>query len=266
MRFTILSLLLLGALNIHAQSVLSIGGAKNEALGSPVSISTDEWALWRNPAGLASVEQPIVSSSIRRSQSLSATTKSVLGLAPMKFGTAAIGVSSFGDDIYNESMASLGFANRFGLASIGIRTDVNQLRIDGNSTHRVFGVTIGCIAKITQRLSIGISARNINLPEWSHGQPLPIVLNTGIAYTPADNFMVVAEVEKNTDFDPSFKGGFEYSMRKKFFARTGFNLFPNAAFGGVGLRMWRLGFDYALKFQYLTGYAQQLSIAFRFKQ
>jgi hypothetical protein len=55
-------------------------------------------------------------------------------------------------------------------------------------------------------------------------------------------------------------------MRRKFFFRTGFNLFPNAAFGGFGLRMWRCGFDYALKFGYLPGYAQQLSVTMRFKK
>lgn len=266
MRFTTILLLLLGALNIRAQSVLSSGGAKNEALGSAVSIVTGEWALWRNPAGLASVEQFIVSSSIRISQSVGATTKSGLMSTPGKFGTAAIGVSSFGDDIYSESIGSFGFANRFGLASIGIRADMNQLRIDGNSTHRAFGISLGCIATITPHLSIGISARNVNLPSWSQGQALPVVLNTGLSYKPGNNFEVVAEVEKNTDQPASFKSGFEYSVRKKFFARSGFNLFPTAAFGGFGLRMWRLGFDYALKFQYLTGYAQQLSVAVHFRQ
>lgn len=259
-------LLLLGALNIHAQTVLSIGDAKNEALGSLVSVTTGEWALWRNPAGLASVQQPIVSSSIRKSQSVNASTRAGMLSFPLKFGSAAVGVSSFGDDIYNESTGSLGFANCFGLASIGVRTDINQLRIDGNSTRRAFGISIGCIAKITQRLSVGIAARNVNLPVWSHGQPLPIILNTGISYTATDNFLVVAEVEKNTDFKPTFKGGFEYSLQKKFFVRTGFNLYPNAAFGGFGLRMWRFGADYSLKFQYLTGYAQQLSIGLRFKK
>ncbi len=265
MRFGIL-LLFLMPLNIHAQSVLSNSGAKNEALGSTVSTAVDEWALWRNPAGLASIKQPSVSSSIRGSQASSALTKSAVFATSFKFGSAGLGIGAFGDDIYNESLASLGFANTLGLASIGVRADLNQLRIDGNSTRRTFGLTIGCTAKISSKLSIGICARNVNLPTWSDHQPLPVVLNAGLSYTPGDNFMVAADVEKNTDFDPTFKGGFEYSMRKRFFCRTGFNLFPHAAFGGIGLRMWRLGVDYALRYGYLPGYSQQLSITIRLRQ
>jgi len=106
-------------------------------------------------------------------------------------------------------------------------------------------------------------ARNLNLPAWARGQPLPVVLCAGLQFTPSDNFLVIAEAEKNTDFDPTFKGGMEYSMRQKFFVRTGFNLFPNAAFGGFGLRTWRLGFDYAARFGYLPGYSHQLSVSVR---
>jgi hypothetical protein len=266
MLYVILLIAILLPLKISAQTVLSNSGAKNESTGSPISVTTDEWSLWRNPAGLTSVEHPVVSSSIRKSQSVNAFTRSALLAGSGGSFSGAIGVSSFGDDLYNESAASLGVASKIGLTSIGLRADINQLRIDGNATRRALGITIGCIAQITHRLSIGISARNINLPTWSRGQPLPVLLNTGVAFIPGDNFLVVAEVEKNTDFNPTFKGGFEYSMRKKFFFRTGFNLFPNAAFGGIGLRMWRFGFDYSLKFGYLPGYAQQMSVSLQLKK
>jgi len=260
MLYVILLTAILLPLKISAQSVLSTTGAKNESTGSAISVTTDEWSLWRNPAGLTSIQQPVVSSSIRKSQSMNAFTRSALLAGSVKSFSGAIGVSSFGDDLYNESVASLGLASKIGPTSIGLRTDLNQLRIDGNTTHHAFGITIGCIAQITHKLSVGIAARNINLPTWARGQPLPVVLNTGISFIASANFTVVAEVEKNTDFNPTFKGGFEYSMRKKFFARTGFNLFPNAAFGGIGFRVWRFGCDYSLKFGYLPGYAQQLTV------
>lgn len=253
-------------INISAQTALTNSGAKNEALGSPVSIPGDEWALWRNPAGLTLIDKPIASSSIRRSSATNVLSRSALLAGSAKALSAGVGVASFGDEIYNENTVSLALANTLGLASIGIRGDITQLRIDGTPPRHAFGITIGCIARITHRLSIGITARNINLPAWARGQPLPVVLNTGVAYTPGDNFLLAAEVEKYTDFDPTLKGGFEYSVRKKFFFRTGFNLFPNNGFGGVGLRMWRLAVDYALKFGYLPGYSQQLSLTFQLRR
>lgn len=260
-------LLVILPLNISAQTVLSnSSGAKNEALGSPVSITGDEWSLWRNPAGLTTVEKSGVSSSICRSAAAGVLTRSCILAASTKAGSFGAGISSFGDELYNEALISIGFANRLGLSSVGIRADAYQLRIDGEATMRTFGITVGCIARITQKLSVGICARNVNLPTWTRGQPLPVVLNSGVSYTPGDNFMIVAEVEKNTDFDPTFKSGFEYSLRKKVFFRTGVNLFPNAAFGGIGLRVWRCSFDYSLKFGYLPGSTQQLSVTIRFRR
>ncbi|MEJ0029294.1 MAG: hypothetical protein WDO15_02485 [Bacteroidota bacterium] len=240
--------------------MLSNTGAKNEALGSSTSVSVDEWSLWRNPAGLASVESPVISSGIRKMQNIPAFTRSVVLAIPTRLTSLGAGMSAFGDDIYNEQAASLAVANTIGLVSLGVRADVIQLRIDGSGIKRAIGITIGSIAKITPQWSIGACARNINLPQWASGQPLPVVLNAGLLFSPSDNFLLITEVEKNTDFDPTLKGAMEYSFRKKFFVRTGFNLFPNAAFGGIGLRTWRLAFDYALRFGYLPGYSQQLSV------
>jgi len=195
-------------------------------------------------------------------QGINAFTKSAVLAVPASFGSFGTGMSAFGDDLYNEQAVSLAFAHTLGLASLGLRADLMQLRIDGSNIKRTFGISIGSIIRITLRLLIGACARNINLPQWTRGQPLPVVLNAGLLFQPSENFLLVAEAEKNTDFDPTIKGAMEYSFRQKFFVRTGFNLFPNAAFGGIGLRTWRLAFDYALRFGYLPGYSQQLSVGF----
>jgi hypothetical protein len=258
----LIAAMLLHTLNIRAQTVLSNIGAKNEALASTTSVSSDEWSLWRNPAGLSSVDHTVLSSAIRRLQAINAFTRSIVLATNTSFGSFGTGMSSFGDDLYSEQAASLAFSHSLGLASVGIRADILQLRIDGSTTKTTYGISIGSIAKITPQLSIGVCARNVNLPEWTGGQPLPVVLNAGVLFRPSENFLLVTEVEKNTDFDPTLKGAMEYSLQRKFFARTGFNLFPNAAFGGIGLRTWRFAFDYALRFGYLPGYSQQLSIGF----
>jgi hypothetical protein len=178
-------------------------------------------------------------------------------------GCFGAGVSAFGDDLYNEQVGSLAFAHQLGTTSLGLRTDLFQLSVDGNDTRRTIGITIGAITAIGSRLMIGAAARNVNLPQWVKGHPLPVVLAAGILFIPSDNFSLLGEIEKNTDFEPTIKGALEYSLRKKFFVRTGFNLFPAAAFGGFGFRAWRIGIDYALKWGYLPGYSQQMSVSVR---
>lgn len=255
-----LMLLLLPAVKIPAQSVVSNGGAKNEGLAGQSAVSLDEWSLWRNPAGLAHVNNSMISFGIRRTPVINLPGRSAVVAIHTRAGCFAGGVSAFGDELYNEAVLSLGFAHQLGITCIGVRADVYQLYVDGNDVRRTVGITIGGITAIGTRLMIGAVARNINLPEWAAGHPLPVVLATGLLFTASDNFLVIAEVEKNTDFEPTIKAAVEYSVRKKFFARTGFNLFPNAAFGGVGFRLWRIGIDYALRWGYLPGYSQQISV------
>lgn len=250
----------MSAINIHAQDVLSNGGARNEALGGLSAVTKDEWALWRNPAGLDKIRMPVISMSVRQLRGVRVLTRSALLGFHTKAGSFAAGISSFGDDIYNESAASLGFAHHLGNTSFGIRADVFQLHVD-HFIRRTFGVTVGTMISLGSRVSLGAMAKNVNLPEWARGQPLPVVLSAAVLFKPSEAFSLAAELEKNTDFDPTVKGGVEYSMKDKFFLRTGFNLFPNAAFGGFGLRWWRLRFDYSMRFGYLPGLTQQLSVS-----
>ena len=118
--------MLMPPLNISAQIVLSNIGAKNEALGSPNSIQAGEWSLWRNPAGLSSVDHTMIATNVRRAQAVNVLTKSLVIVTKTPLGSFGAGLSAFGDDIYNEQAASVGFANHLGLASLGIRADVNS--------------------------------------------------------------------------------------------------------------------------------------------
>jgi hypothetical protein len=258
-------ILLLVPANILAQTVLLNTGARNEGLAGQSAVPRDEWAMWRNPAGLASIEASAVSFSARQVPVIQVPARSALLAIRTEAGCLAAGVSAFGDDLYSEHAMSLAFAHRIGVTNVGLRADMFQLRIDGNDIKRTFGVTIGGITAIGSRLLIGAVARNINLPQWTKGHPLPVVLNGGLFFMPSEIFSVIAEVEKNTDLDPTIKGALEYTLKKKLFVRTGFNLFPNAAFGGIGFRMWRLGFDYAIRWGYLPGYFHVMSVSVRTK-
>lgn len=256
-------LLSLPVINIYGQQLLLNAGAANESLAGVAAVARDEWSLWRNPAGLASIEGARMSFGMRHVSNINVSTKSAIVAVNTRAGTFATGMLAFGDELYNEQAWSLGFAHTIGITNLGIRADALQMRIDGLGVRRTYGATIGASTAIGARLIIGAVARNVNLPKWIDGQPLPVVLNAGLLFIPSDNFLLVAEVEKNTDFDPTLKAAFEYSLQKKFFVRTGFNLFPTVAFGGMGLKVWRLGFDYALRWNYITGYAQQVSVSIR---
>lgn len=259
----LLMLLSLPVVKISAQSVLSNGGARNESLAGQSAVTLDEWSLWRNPAGLAHPGESMIAFGVRHAPMMEVPARAAVAAFDARAGSFTAGISAFGDELYSEHVLSFAFAHRLDITSLGVRADLFQLTVDGSGVRRTVGVTIGGITSVGNRLMIGALARNVNLPHWVKGQPLPVILSAGLLFTASDNFSVIAEVEKNTDFDPTVKGAMEYSLRKKFFVRTGFNLFPEAAFGGFGFRLWRLGVDYALRWGYLPGYSQQLSVSVR---
>lgn len=258
-------LLLLHPAKIPAQSVVSNGGGKNEGLAGQSAVTLGEWSLWRNPAGLAQATASTASFGVRHPPLIGLPLRSAVISVRMRAGCFAGGVSSFGDDLYNESVASFAFARQLGITKTGVRADLFQLSIDGNTQRWTAGITIGAITALGSRLMIGALAHNINLPRWRKGEPLPIVLATGLLFTVSDSFLVITEIEKNTDFEPTIKAAVEYSLKRKFFVRTGFNLFPDAAFGGFGFHAWRLAVDYALRWGYLPGYTQQMSVSFKMR-
>jgi hypothetical protein len=251
--------------SVSGQNVLLGNGARNEGLARTCALANDEWSLWRNPAGLKSLSSLSLAFSARQPQWMPASNQLAMVVMPIRSTALSAGVGRFGDDIYNEHLVSLGAAHQVGITSVGLRADMFQLHIEGEDIRRTVGISLGVITDITPRLKLGASARNINLPSWAEGQPLPVLINAGLMYTPTPSFSFIAEIEKNTGHDPTIKAALEYSMRDKFFARTGYNLFPNAAFAGLGMRTWKLGFDYALCFGSPPGNAHVLSVSFRTK-
>jgi hypothetical protein len=248
--------------DVSGQNVLSNAGARNEALAGSTATSTNEWSLWRNPAGITSVKAPVLSFSTRQTKWVPASCQSTVLVVPIKSLTLGAGAARFGDDIYNEQMISLGAAHQIGITSIGVRADLFQLHIDGFDSKRTIGASLGFTTNVTQRLKVGACVRNVNLPSWATGQRLPVIVNAGVVYIPTTSFSFLAEIEKNTAHPPTIKGAVEYALKDRFFARTGHNLFPNAAFAGIGLRAWKLAFDYAMRFASAPGYAHVLSVAF----
>jgi hypothetical protein len=88
----------------------------------------------------------------------------------------------------------------------------------------------------------------------------------GISFKPTDKVFLATEIEKDIEYQSTWKTGMEYNFYKKVFFRTGFNLNPNAAFFGLGLHKKNLKIDYAIRFGQLVGTSHQLSASYLFSK
>ncbi len=253
---------------ISAQSVSTLIGARANALGYASSCIQDEWSLFNNVAGIADVEQTSFFTAYDWQPSLPIGNRMAGGFAlPAKIGVAGLGFFRFGDDIYNEQLMSFGFANQFGLASLGIKVNYIQYNAEGFGRKGLVSISFGGIAELTPNLKIGAHIININQAKLSvaEDERIPTLLIAGMAFTPTEKVFITAEIEKDIDYDATWKGALEYKPFKKAVFRTGFNIHPNAVFFGTGFILKKMKIDYGLQYSVVLGTGHQASITYQLK-
>ena len=75
--------------------------------------------------------------------------------------------------------------------------------------------------------------------------------------------MINLETEKDIDFDPVFKAGFEYAVIEQVHFRAGITADPFENFLGAGFQSKQLLIDYAFTYNPDLGNAHQFSVAFQ---
>lgn len=255
--------------SISAQSVSTLIGARSSGMGYTSTCLQDEWSLFNNVGGLSGIKSPLVAAAYDAKPQLQAANRAaVVGNMPTKVGVAALGIFRFGDDLYSEQKISVGFGNKFGLASLGASVNYIQYSATGFGTKGVVTLNFGGIAELTKQISIGAHIQNINQPKLTENgeEQVPTLLAAGVGFTPSDKVFFTGEIQKDLDHEATFKTGLEYKPAKKFAARTGFNLKPNALFLGIGFINTRLLIDYA--YQYVPaslGSSHQASVCYKLK-
>lgn len=226
----------------------------------------DTWSVFNNPAGNAKLESIAANFTydLHPTPIGANRTAAVFALPVKPVGVISGGAYRFGDALYNEHIISAGFASKLGLASLGAQINYIQYSAEGFGTKSVASVNFGGIAELTPHLSIGAYIINLNQPEITKEEKLPTKLVAGLGFKPIEKIFIAAEIEKDLDFDPTWKMGVEYSFHKKFAARTGYNLRPNTGFFGLGFKTRRLTIDYAVQYHVSLGLSHQASIGYQF--
>ena len=254
------------SIQLRAQSISTLMGARANGMGYASAAMVDGWSMFNNIAGLAKTESVSAAFTYDVRSALPGANRTAAVFAlPTKLGIAGAGLFRFGDDLYSETMISAGFSNQLGLTSLGLKVNYIQYRAEGFGSKGVVTLSFGGIAEITPMLSVGAYITNINQPKISQDEDrVPTLLTAGIAFTPTDKLLLATELEKDLDHKPTWRTGIEYTFHKKFCARTGFNIQPNAAFFGLGFKTSKFRIDYALQNSTLLNFGHQASVQYVF--
>jgi len=249
-----------------AQSSYPLIGPRAAGIGYATSCVTDGWATFNNPAGLAELKSLEVGSAYESVPGFSPFNRMAAFISlPLKIGATSAGIFRFGDDLYNEQMINIGYANKFGLASLGARFQYIQYNIEGFGKKSVISFSFGGIAQLTPWLKFGAYIINISQPEISEDEKLPTFLVAGISIKASEKVSALVEIEKDIEYEPKLKLGVEYEIHQKFAARTGINIHPQTAFFGFGFKPGKLKLDYAYSYLPSVASRHQVSVGYLFK-
>lgn len=241
-------------------------GARPAAMGYTTATLDDQWSAFNNPGALGSQDRTMALFSYENLYGIAGLNNMAAGvLTASSLGVASISVFRFGDELFNEQNLSLGYGNTFGIASLGVRFNYRQCTLEGFGNRSVLTIDFGGIARINEEFHFGAFIRNINQARLADFQEerIPVLLNAGIGWKPEEKLILNIEVEKDIDFDASFKSGLEYNFLPRFSGRTGIRTRPFTNYFGLGFRTWKIEIDYALTLEQVLGTGHQVSLAYQ---
>jgi hypothetical protein len=199
------------------------------------------------------------------------------GLAELRTGEAAAGIrtafgniglnaQAFGFDAYREMRFSLGYGKGVTLGStrnfnIGAMVNYQQVSIPDYGSSAAVGLSVGVQLRMTDHVSLGMQASNVNRPKYAENEDLARAMRVGISYMAAENMLFVLDVVKDVRFPVSVHSGFEFRPVSALAIRGGIATAPVRYSAGVGFKLGKIGADVAAQRHQTLGWTPALSLS-----
>jgi len=225
-------------------------GARSIGLGgATVSVASDLWASYVNPACLSAI--PGTNVTIEYLPALFGLQELKRGAIsvgrPTPIGTFALSLSGFGFELYTEAVAGIAAAHEIHEGVVlGIGVRFCSLTIPGYGSDLAVGLDMGVLVHISREIAYGCALHNLNRPTIGSGEEaLPQTMTMGVSFGFVSNTLVALSVGKDSrySFRPSI--GLEYSIEDVVSLRLGAEHEPSTVSAGIGIRTSLLSIDYA---------------------
>lgn len=242
-------------------------GPRSFSLGHSSTALADEYSVFNNPGTLGIVEHGSIASgcmSLYQVDGLNSVFATYTAI--FKNGAFSIGAFNLGDDIYNTNRVTLGFGNKFGLASLGTSINYNHYYFEGLDAYGFITVDVGGLAEITPFLSIAASIKNITQTRFSRytGEYFPTLMTTCLSYKPSNLIVLNCQYDKDLENPGMLKMGLEYNY-SSLVLRAGFITNPALLSFGLGFHHKKLRIDYGIVNHHTLNSSHTISISYYFK-
>jgi hypothetical protein len=181
---------------------------------------------------------------------------------PVGSFNTGIGLSFYGDEIYNQLEVVSAVSHQVGFAQLGGRLAYHQYFLENYGYKRSFMIDLGGVFTLSEQLQLAMLITNLTRAQLENQDSyrLSSLLALGLSYKPIDNFGVDMQLTKNIELPLSGSLGIEYMINDHVSARTGFNFTNSVAALGLGFQWNSLKLDIAGNYQPQLGYGAVLSL------
>ncbi len=249
-------------------------GARPAGMSGAVTAVYGFWSLNNNQAGITLIEHPSLAVYTENRYMIAGTsTITAASVIPAWEGAIGISLNYHGNSLYNENLAGLAYARRFGeRLSAGVRLNYIHIRIGqpGYVKGRVVAEA-GIIYEVFPGFFTGVHifnpARAIlarqHVPMTD--QRISTVFRKGVSYAFSRQLLVSLDAEKNIEHPLSLRFGLEYRISDEFTARAGLSSNPVQNSIGAGYSTGNWQFDIAASYHHILGHSPQAGIIYSVK-
>jgi hypothetical protein len=245
-------------------------GAECASLGGISSVLENPWSAVGNPAGLAGFSHLTLNTCLEQRYLVTEIGNYSLALTcPVRNGTMGICASYEGYQAFSTNRFTLAYGKTFARTVSAGMSLVYCLQSAGYESPVVHqaSFSLGTLVKLSGRLSLAFTAFN-PFQAYFKSHPnvsMQSIYRLGMAYHPSPFLKILAEIEKDLDYRPVFKMGFEYSIREEFYLRAGMQLLPLSYSLGAGFLVRKILIGLATTYHQYLGFTPVTSLQYLIK-
>lgn len=236
MRLSLSFILSLVPISIFGQLGYPNLSAEGNGQAGISSIIEGASAVFANPSGVASTEDFAIYLVSQNIAGLEGLETSGIGLIiPSSIGTLGLSGIYYWDNLFNSRKVSFGWAQRMGIAQLGIQAGWESDYVQGGGMSNSLLIDFSGIVELAPFLKIGAGIFNLLASKYFQEERIPVIARAAIDYHPLPSFHLSGEIEKNLDEITNYKVGISYLLRKHLYFSTGIHLNPVSHSFGFGI-------------------------------
>ena len=244
-------------------------GSRAQSMGNAGNTLEDVWAYHHNPAALTGVKKMEIGICYENRFLLKELQSQGVAMAlPLKKGVLSVGGQRFGYRNFISFKTGIGYSMKLSeFLSAGVQLNYAGVRLsDGYGSHGTVTAELGLLAKINDKWKIGFSIFNLGRNKLADYQEdrYTTVMRLGTSYKISPKVLLLAEAEKNVDYNLRGKIGLEYSVVSNFFIRGGFATEPIEVSFGMGYQFKKyLKLDVGSCYHQVLGWSPNFSLNYQ---